>query len=62
MDFNCVTIFTYLFAEGYFGREGSEHPEGTINQQQSTRHERHDHGHASEQSRRVHRRSKQNTR
>jgi len=50
-----------LFAEGYFGRKGSEHPEGTINQQQSTRHERHDHGHASEQPRRVHRRSKQNT-
>lgn len=55
-------FFIFLSAESYFGRKRSHCPEGKVDQQQSTRHERHDHGHASEQSRRVHRGSKQNSR
>lgn len=57
-----ITLLIYSFAASYFGGKRSDHPEGTVDQQQSTRYERHDHGHASEQSRRVHRGSKQNTR
>lgn len=52
------------FPESNFGRKRSEHPQGTVDhrQQNRTGHERHDHGHAPGQSRRVHRGPKQNAR
>lgn len=53
--------YLFTFSESYFGGKRSDCPEGTVDQQQSTRHERHDHGHASKQSCRIHRGSKQDT-